>query len=155
MAILIRNTADHYNFPRTKKKKKQIKKMKEYTLIPRLETRSDVKKTATSCKVHNVSSNFNLREMCKLLLIWSIKLPYARWVQCHITWPLKHKGLLTVLRLALLRGSSWDFLFGWINFPLLLGCWCGLFDRWDCLIGCWMFICSHVWRFCFYSFGEG
>ena len=61
---LIQNTADHYNFPLTKKtktQKKQKNKMKKKkTLIPELVIWSNVKKTTISCKVHNVSSNFNL-----------------------------------------------------------------------------------------------
>ena len=66
---LIQNTADHYNFPLTKKTKtKNTNKQneKKNTLIPELVIRSNVKKTTISCKVHNVSSNFNLSEICKL-----------------------------------------------------------------------------------------
>ena len=65
---LIQNTADHYNFPLTKTKRKPINKKDKYTLIPRLVIRSNVKRTTISCKVQNVSSNFNLWEICKLWL---------------------------------------------------------------------------------------
>ena len=83
MPILIRNTADHYNFPPKKTKRKQINKMGKYTLILRLVTQSNVNRTPTSCKLHNVSSNFNLWQNVQTVsnIIFEtmfITLPYPR-----------------------------------------------------------------------------